>query len=332
MTDALQQQHTYQEALAKAAAFLQTGDDFLVVSHLSPDGDAISSTAAIGFILQSLGKKYTLINEGKTPDKYASLLAGQPIADYSSAPPSRTFSFVVAVDCADEARIGAVRGLFAAGAQLLNIDHHQTNDSYGTYQAIRTSAAATVEIIHDLAETMGIPWSKELATCVYAGLLTDTGGFRYSNTTPSVMAVAEKMLRYGADGAGLAERLLETMSYPQVLLMKEALSTLSFTPDRRIGWVIVRRETLQTVGAAEEDTEGLVNIPRNVEGVEVGLLFKEKDGGDVKVSLRSAGRVDVSALAKSLGGGGHVRAAGCTISGSLDEAVKRVLEAVNEKL
>ncbi|HZG57324.1 bifunctional oligoribonuclease/PAP phosphatase NrnA [Paenibacillus sp.] len=325
-------QEAYEDALRRAAAFLRENDDFLVVSHLSPDGDAIGSTGAIGFLLRALGKTYTLANEGRTPDKYAGLLGDQSIVDFGKAPLLRRFEAVIAVDCADFARIGAVHTVFAEGRKLLNIDHHPTNDDYGTHNLVKPSAAATVEIIFELAETLGVPWSKPLATCIYAGLLTDTGGFRYSNTTPQVLSIAERMLRLGVDGAGLAERLLETMSYPQVLLLKAALSSLQFTPDRRVGWVSVSRETLAGVGAADEDTEGLVNLPRNVDGVEVGILFKEKTDGIVKVSLRSSGRVDVAALAKTFGGGGHVRAAGCTINGTLDEAIRRVVEAVNEKL
>ena len=323
---------SYAEALQRAAEFMRGGDDFLVVSHLSPDGDAIGSTAAVGFLLQWLGKSYTLMNVDPPPGKYVPLLGGQNIVVYREAPPARTFRSVIAVDCADMARIGDAREAFADGAQLLNIDHHPTNEGYGAIQLLKPTAAATVQIIYDLAETLGVEWSKPLASSIYGGLLTDTGGFRYSSTTPEVMAIAERMLRFGAEGAALAEQLLEKMSFPQVMLLKEALATLSFTEDRRVAWVSVTRELLSSVGAAEEDTEGLVNIPRNIEGVDVGLLFKEKEAGEVKVNLRSAGRVDVAALAKSLGGGGHVRAAGLTFRGPIDEAVRIVVEAVKRKL
>ncbi|MCI3919471.1 bifunctional oligoribonuclease/PAP phosphatase NrnA [Paenibacillus sp. TRM 82003] len=322
----------YQEALKQAAAYLREGDDFLVVSHLSPDGDAISSTGAIGLLLQALGKSYTLINEGRTPEKYAGLLADQPILDYSLAPPARRYSRIISVDCADFARIGDVHKAFAEDAALLNIDHHPTNDRFGTHPLIKPHAAATVEIIFELAEALEIEWTKPLATCIYAGLLTDTGGFRYSNTTPAVLAIAERMLRYGADGAALAEQLLEAMTFPQVMLLKEALATLSFSEDRRVAWITVSSDMLERIGAADEDSEGLVNLPRNVAGVEVGMLFKQKSPDTVKVSLRSGGLVDVSKLAQALGGGGHVRAAGCTINGTLDEAIRRLLEAVNQEL
>jgi phosphoesterase RecJ-like protein len=323
---------TYQESLRKAAAFLKEGDEFLVVSHLSPDGDAISSTGAIGLILKALGKSYTLINEGKTPVKYVGLLGEQPIVDYSREAPLGRYSRVIAVDCADYARIGLVHNVFTDHVQLLNIDHHPTNDDYGTYNLIKPHAAATVEIIYELAEILGIRWTKPLANCIYAGLLTDTGGFRYSNTTPAVLAIAERMLREGAEGAQLAEQLLETMSFPQVLLLKETLSTLTFSEDRKIAWVTVTADMLDRLGAVDEDSEGLVNIPRNVLGVEVGILFKQKTVDIVKVSLRSAGKVDVSKLAQSFGGGGHVRAAGCTINGSLEHAIQCTVEAVSAQL
>ena len=330
--DARKRREAYAEALRRAADFLREEDDFLVVSHLSPDGDAIGSTAAVGLLLKSLGKTYALMNADRPPEKYAPLLAGQELTVCGEQPPARRFRAAVAVDCADFERIGAARRCLAEDARILNIDHHPTNEGYGTVQLLKFDAAATVQIVFDLAETLGVPWTKPLAECIYGGLLTDTGGFRYANTTPEVMAIAERMLRYGADGNALAEQLLEKMSFSQVMLLKEALATLSFTEDRKIAWMSVTRDLLASVGAAEEDTDGLVNIPRNIEGVEVGLLFKEKEPGEVKVSLRSAGRVDVAALAKSLGGGGHVRAAGCTVRGTVAEAERLVVDAVKAKL
>jgi len=322
----------YRQELEEAGRFIREGDDFLVVSHLSPDGDAISSTAAIGLILNALGKKYTLINEGRTPEKFVPLLAGQSIIDFSKDAPTARHQRVISVDCADRARLGKVLSLIEGSEPWLNIDHHPTNDAYGTVNLLKPDAAAAVEIIHDLVEVMGIEWTKPLATCIYAGLLTDTGGFRYPSTTPAVMAIAEKMLRHGAQGAALAGELLEKMSYAQVMLLKEALSTLTFSPDRKLAWVTVSIEMMNKLGASEEDTEGLVNIPRNVDGVEVGMMFKQKDADTVKVSLRSAGKVNVAELAKSLGGGGHVLASGCTVRGTLEQAVQRLTEAVNAKL
>jgi phosphoesterase RecJ-like protein len=322
----------YQASLQAVAQFLRQEDDFLVVSHLSPDGDAISSTSAMGFILKALGKKYSLLNEGHTPQKFKLLLDDEDIINYSSDPVQRTFDRVIFVDCADASRIGQAKQVVADNAVIINIDHHVTNNAYGQINVVRTSAAATVEIIYDLIKTLNISWTPKLASCIYAGLLTDTGGFRYSNTTPAVFAIAERMLREGVAGAMLAERLLETMSLGQVQLMKETLSTLSFSEDCRIAWVKITTEMMNRSGALDEDTEGLINISRNVQGVEVALLFKQKAEHEIKISFRSKGEVDVSRLAQIFGGGGHVRASGATIMGTMEEAVARIVEAVKEKI
>ncbi len=323
---------TFAQNLTIAAEFLQKNDNFLVVSHLSPDGDAISSTAAIGFILQELGKKFILINEGRTPEKFKSLLGEQEIINFSKQKLQSRYTYAILVDCADYARIGEVKQALSDDAMILNIDHHSTNESYGTFNLLKTDAAATVEIIHELAEKLNMTWSKPLASCIYAGLLTDTGGFRYANTTPKVLSIAEHMLRVGADGPKLAQQLLEVMSYQQVQLWRAVLATLSFSHNRRIAWVTVDAETLQSLGAMDEDTEGLVNIPRNVAGVEIGILFKEIATHEIKISLRSNGTINVAQLAKRFGGGGHVLASGCTLRCSIGEALHQVLEAVTEHL
>ncbi len=323
---------TFAQSLTDATEFLLKNDDFLVVSHLSPDGDAISSTAAIGFILQALGKKFILLNEGRIPEKYKSLLDEQEIINFSKQKLQMRYSCAILLDCADFSRIGEVKHALSDDAVILNIDHHSTNESYGTWNLLKTDAAATVEIIYELADKLKMTWSKPLANCIYAGLLTDTGGFRYANTTPKVLRIAEHMLREGADGPKLAQQLLEMMSYQQVQLWKEVLTTLSFSNDLRVAWIVVSAEMAQRIGSMDEDTEGLVNIPRNVAGVEVGILFKEIATHEIKVSLRSTGTVNVAQLAKHYGGGGHVLASGCTLRCSLGEAIDHVLETVTDQI
>lgn len=318
----------YAEQLQAAKRFIERHDDFLVVSHLHPDGDAISSTLAMGWLLRQLGKTCVLANADPVPQKFAYLWQSSSIVDYSAAGLARSFEYVVAVDCADFGRIGKVRESFAEGAQLLNIDHHPTNDLFGRVNVVRAEAAATAEMIYDLAKQFDVEWNRDFASCIYTGLLTDTGGFRYSNTTPKVLAIASEMLNYGVENNVLAEHLLEKMSYPQILLLKKALAGLTFTPDRKIAWVSVTIEDLAETEANNEDTEGLVNYPRNIEGVEVGILFKQLARDEIKVSLRSSGHVDVSAIAKSFGGGGHARAAGCTLRYALGEAIERTVKEV----
>ncbi|MWC26521.1 DHH family phosphoesterase [Paenibacillus sp. MMS18-CY102] len=320
------------DLLEQALAFMREGDDFLVVSHVQPDGDAISSTVVIGWLLGKLGKRYTLINEGASPSRLHYLHQSNTIVNYSLNKPERTYQRIIAVDCADFRRIGDVASCFAEGYELLNIDHHPTNDLFGSVNLVLPFAAATVEILYELLEQAAIQLDEPVATAIYTGLLTDTGGFRYSNTTPRVMEIASHLLQLGVSGHWIADYLLERMTMPQLKLLQLALNRLSFSQDATIGWLYIEATDLADTGAAPEDLEGLVNYARNVDGVEVGILFKEMLNGSVKVSLRSAGRADVAAIAQSFGGGGHVRAAGCRLDTPMVESIELVVEAVRKAL
>ncbi|MFC3344391.1 DHH family phosphoesterase [Paenibacillus abyssi] len=328
----MESQADYKQRLTDAIDFIKTGDDYLVVSHVQPDGDAISSTVVVAWLLAKLGKKAVLINEGAVPSRLHYLTLADQIGNLSKAPLERKFSRVISVDCADFKRIGLVSEWFSPDVQLLNIDHHPTNDGFGSTNLIRTDAAATVEILYDLVEYMELELDVEAATAIYTGLLTDTGGFRYSNTSPHVMEVASKLLMKGVNGNELADHLLEKMSMPQLRLLQRGLSRLTFTEDGKIGWLYIEPSDLVETGAVGEDLEGLVNYARNIDGVEVGILFKSTEEGQIKVSLRSAGVVDVAAIAQMFGGGGHVRAAGCRLDATLTDASTQVVNAIRRVL
>lgn len=321
----------YRQQLAAAATFIEQHDDFLVVSHIQPDGDAASSTYATGWILKQLGKSFTMINEGAMPSKFSYLWGSDQVLDYGKEVPERLYQTIISVDCADFSRMGRISTLFDDQARLLNVDHHPTNDRFGSCHLIKHDAAATVQILYDLAIHMKLVPNLEFGDCIYTGLLTDTGGFRYSNTSPEVMQIGATLLSLGVQGSVIAEQVLERVTYSQIVLLQKALSTLSFANDRKLAWLAVSLADLELTGASSDDLDGLVNYPRNVEGVEVGMLFKEKSVGVIKVSLRSSGLVDVAAIAQSLGGGGHVRASGCTIQGTLEEAVAKMVQEVGNE-
>ncbi|WNQ13776.1 bifunctional oligoribonuclease/PAP phosphatase NrnA [Paenibacillus aurantius] len=323
---------SYDWQLQEAKRFLEEQDDFLVVAHINPDGDAISSTLAVGWMLKQLGKRFVMVNEGKSPDKFDYLWGNSDIADFSVIERKPDFQHVISVDCADYSRIGQVSSIFGEAPSLLNIDHHPTNDYFGTVQLIRPDAAATVEILYELAVVLGIRWEEELASCIYTGLLTDTGGFRYSNTTPNVMRIASEMLGYGVKGSVLAEHLLERMTRSHVALLRKALAQLSFSHEGKIAWIAVSAQDIAEAGASNEDLEGIVNYPRNIEGVEVGILVKEGEGGRFKASLRSAGKVNVAEIAQRFGGGGHVRAAGCSFEGTIESVLDKIVKEVGKAL
>lgn len=323
---------SYKASLEAAARFLHEHEHFLVVNHVNPDGDATGSLLAMKWLLDGLGKQTTLVNEGETPAKFMFLPGADEIVSASAQAEHHTYDVVITCDCADFARVGEVAQWFTPECMLLNIDHHPTNDLFGTTNLVRVDAAATAEVIFDLIKHMELSMNKELATCLYTGLLTDTGGFRYSNTSPHVMEAASNLLVHGVESAAIAERMLESITKAHVKLLQRALQTLQLSDDDQAAYLTVTLSDMYETGASNEDTEGLVNYGRNIEGVEIGVLFKEVADGKVKVSFRSRSQVDVAAIAQSLGGGGHVRAAGCTVVGALVDVQTAVTQKVSAAL
>ncbi len=322
----------YSAELAAAKQFMLDYDHYLVVSHVSPDGDAISSTCAIGWMLKQLGKSYVLANADPVPSKFTYLHGSKEICLLEELASHQPFTAVIAVDCADYSRLGDVAHLLSDNCALLNIDHHPTNDRFGSQALIAPDAAATAEILFDLLESLALQWELSVAECLYTGLLTDTGGFRYSNTSAKVLRQAAQLLELGCSADELAAHLLEKITPSQLNLLRKALGTLSFCRSGKIAWLVVNIQDLADTGASPEDMDGLVNYPRNIEGVEVGILFKQIADDRYKVSFRSGGRADVAKVAQLFGGGGHIRASGATLEGSLADITSRVLTAAEEAL
>jgi phosphoesterase RecJ-like protein len=322
----------YNEQLAASQEFILKHNEFLVVSHIQPDGDAASSTCAVGWLLSQFNKRFIMVNEGAIPDKFQYLWGSEQVIHAAETPIPLKYKYVICVDCADYSRIGDVADYFADDVQILNIDHHPTNNHYGTVNLIQDDAAATAVLLFDLFEWMNVTWDVDAATCLYTGLLTDTGGFRYANTSPKVMEIASKLLRCGVNANKMAEELLEKLTVSHIHLLKKALNTLSFSPNQKIAWLSISLADMMETEASNGDLEGFVNYPRNIEGVEVGIMFKELEDRKVKVSFRSAGKVDVAHLAQSFGGGGHILASGATLEGSPEEVVSLIVQAVEEVL
>lgn len=311
-------------------AFLESAGHILIVSHLHPDGDAISSTLAMGHLLKQSGKKVTMVNEDPVPRRFSFLPGVEEILPAEQV--SGTYQHVIALDCADKERMGSCRLLIAENAEIVNLDHHATNDRFGDVNIIDPEAAATVEMIFDWVEENNFPVHESLAACLYTGLLTDTGGFRYSNTSPKVLRQAAKLVETGIEAHKIADRALETVTMEQLNLLQSALSTLQKSDDGLIAWMFLSKEEMDRVADPHASLDGIVNYARNIYGVDVGILYREEDDGTIKVSFRSREKVDVGQVAKSFGGGGHARAAGCSISGTPGEVHRRVLEAVQSGL
>lgn len=318
------------EEYLRAAQFLREKDDFLLMTHIHPDGDALGSTLGLAAVLAKIGKRCTVVHEEAMPRRFSFLPGIDRV--HSVAECDRRFRTAVSLDCADRERIGTAVELLDEGAELLNIDHHATNDRFGSLNLVDVGASATCQIVCELARLLGVPLAGDVAVCLYTGLFTDTGGFRYGNTTAAVHRLAAEMIDLGLNPYPIADRAVEMLTLTQVRLLAGALAELRTGAGGLVAYIPVSFRLLQETGASVEDTQELVNYARNLEGVEVGLMFREEEPGRVKVSLRSKYTVDVSKIAARFGGGGHLRAAGCTVEGSLDRVVQRVLDAVEEEV
>lgn len=315
------------DSLKNVAHRIATGDDWLIVTHERPDGDAIGSALAIAHILDALGKQWRFVVGEALPPRF-SYLTWFDRAELAQSPPERQFHHVIAVDCADVGRFQSVSSYVEDGAEIINIDHHQTNPRYGVAALVDEKAAATCELIYHVALQLDIALSGDLAKCLYTGIITDTGGFAQPNTSREVHRIAAELLASGVQPYDVAEPALESRTWEQMHLLQMALANLSVSVDGKTAAIYVTRGMLDGAGANDDDVEGLVGFARSIDTVEVGMLFREMMDGRVKVSLRSKRRVDVSKIAQGFGGGGHVRAAGCELNMDLAAAMDAVTEAV----
>lgn len=314
----------YDEVLAALSA---GHDPLLIVCHVSPDGDAVGASLALAEYCELIGRPYVLANQDPVPSRYDFLPRAASFCRTDEI--EGTFSTVVALDCADFRRLGDTTKLFAPDYRLVNIDHHDTNDEYGTLALVQPEASATCLVLYRLFSAGGVPIGRSLALCLYTGIVFDTGGFRYNNSTPEIHHVAADLLSRGIEPFMVADRVLEALTREQAELVRLALSTLTVNSTGRIACIIVTLDTLRASGADETDTDILLPYVRSLSGVEVGILARERKEGGIKVSLRSRERVDVAAVALAFGGGGHVRAAGCNVDGEVDEAMKSLLAVVD---
>ena len=299
---------------------LRGGRNFLLSSHAHPDGDAIGSEVALARILRSTGRSATIWNLDPAPATYAGVIADTSIHVGRTPPPGFPdgFDFALPLECPQLDRTGLEQAL--CRIKLLNMDHHLGNRLYGVANWVDTEAPAVAEMVLHLAHALDAPIDAATANALYLGLSTDTGSFRFSNATPRAFDAAAELVRCGARPEHIAGWLYESQPPGAVRLLGEVLGTLQLHCDKRIASVRLELEMFERAGAAPTDSEGLIDYPRSIRGVEAVALFRERPEGDIKVSLRSRGKVDVGSIASRRGGGGHRNAAGCVIGGRTDES------------
>lgn len=307
----------------EAADRLRAADDILILLHQYPDGDTIGSGYALALALTAIGKRARTACCDVIPDKYAYITDA---VDFPAFSPR----FVCAVDVADPKLLGALAET-GRGAQLC-IDHHATNVQYAEELLLDASCGATAMLVRQVIAALGVPLTATMANCLYTGLATDTGCFKYENTDPAAHRLAAELMEAGADYARINEAMFDRKSRARMELERLALDSMTFPFGGRCAVMVVTNEMVAAAHAGEGDMEGLAPIPRQIEGVWVGVTMREKADGAFKVSLRTGGQADASAIAARLGGGGHRRAAGCAVRGGREAATAAVLDAIAAEL
>ena len=306
---------------------------FLIASHARPDGDSIGSQLAMAYALRALGKDVTIINKDPAPTPLMAF-PGVPsiqVADRAEG----SFDAVIVLECSELARTG-VLGLDQYF--VINIDHHPGNAAFGALNWFNGNAAACAEMVFDVVEALAVPLSVEIATHVYVGILTDTGSFHYSSISPRTFDICRRLVEAGVDPPKVARSIFDSNSLGRLKLFGAVLSSIELEDGGKLAVVRVDRAMAASAGGTYDDTEGLINLPLTVREIQAVVFFKELDTPGYRVSMRSKGEIDVCAVAKRFGGGGHKNASGCTVSGAYTDvrqeltrelvvAIRRGLEA-----
>src|SRR5436189_5765316 len=320
-------------AAEAVAAVLAPGRRVALTTHVNADGDGVGSEVALWHLLTARGLKPAIANPTPVPERFNFLLPAG--ADHSdrAAKEIEAADVVVVLDISELSRLGDLQRAIKQSHAVACIDHHVSQGSLpGGPRLVAPEAAATAELVFDLASALGWSICPEAARALYVGLLTDTGAFRFANTTPRALRVAGALLERGVDPESIYASVYASAPEGRVRLMTEVLETLVVEPEHGVAWVTVPPDALRRHGATADDLDGIVEYPRSIAGVRLALLFRQLANGNVKVSFRSLGDVDVAELASAFGGGGHRKAAGASLEGTLAEVQGRVLAAAREYL
>ena len=302
----------------------RAANTFLVTSHSTPDGDAIGSILAMRGFLRALGKAdITCACHDAVPKLYDWVPGAEDFVRANKL--RKSYELVVVMDVAQKERLGDIGRAIAPEQTVLIVDHHPEETPFGTLNFIDRSYASCSQIVVDLYETAGLRMSPDAATAAYVGLTTDTGSFRFSNTDGRAHRHAAKLLELGVDPSDIASRVFDIITPEKLALLKHVLERVQRSSCGRISWSILTAVDLVQARASAEDVEGLVNFIRNLEGVQVGVLFRELKPGRIKVSMRARGAIDAGLMLKPFGGGGHPGAAGAIINMPLDDAIREVV-------
>lgn len=309
--------------LSEAVEFLKGCEDAVILTHQSPDGDCIGAGFALNDLLEALGKRSRVLCSDEFPKRYdfmTSVGSGEEFEPKT----------VIAVDIADPQLMGNLRETYENKVQLC-IDHHISNVGYAEKTLLNAGASATCELIYELADAMKIQMSDHCAACIYTGIATDTGCFKYECTTARCHEIAAELMKsHKLKYAKINREMFDVKSIGRLKMERIVTDLMEYYLDNRLTMICITSDILNEQHVDANDLDGCASIPLQVEGVEVGVTIKEKSENEYKVSMRSANDVNVSAICQTLGGGGHIKAAGCLVKGTLEEVKAAVVEAVRK--
>jgi len=319
------------EAIQKIKTTLETYSHYVILPHIMPDGDTIGSSAALAHFLKQAGKQAVVLVEDPVPTNLRLIPRDLFVEMEEFSEPFGEY-VAVAVDCSDAGRLGERLDLLPNRSLLAVVDHHRTNTCFGDINYVDERASSTGEIIYELAGEFGFSLDATAATALYIALSTDTGGFRYDNTTAKTMQIASALMASGVDSAAVNRDLYQNQPLHKVRLLMSALEHMRLVSGQRVALVPVTSDMMSHHQAAYEDTDGISEYIRSIQGVEVVALFKELGENRIKVSMRSKCDFDVSALSLRYGGGGHRRAAGCMLEMPMEAAVAEFERVIAEQM
>lgn len=306
--------------LSELCGYLKEHDDYIILTHISPDGDTLGSAYALAIGLLSVGKRAFVVCNDEIPQKYDYFVKAADLKSFD-------YKTIIAVDVADAKLLGSLYEKYSDKIEL-NIDHHISNTRYAKNLYLDSNASATAECIYDVLTALGVEITTVIANALYTGIATDTGCFKYSNVTPKTHLIAAELYKYGIDAAEINRIMFDTKSRNRLALEKMVLETAEFLFDSRCLMLTVTSEMQEKSGCEQSDLEGVAAISRSVEGVLCGVSIKQSEPNVYKISLRTYPPLDASYICGMLGGGGHKAAAGCTLEGSLEDVKKQIISAV----
>ena len=303
-----------------AVSMLKDADKILILTHRNPDGDTLGSGFALLRALRQLGKRVKLLNADAINEKYAHLYEGLSEESFEE-------EFIVSVDVAERKLLGDLMEKYADKVDL-SIDHHGTGKLFAKKTYCESESASACEIVYEIIKALGAKIDKGIADCIYTGCSTDTGCFKYSNVTPRTHRIAAELIEFGADHSRINEKMFDTKSMNSIMLERMCYESLEVFGGGKVAVITVTKEMLRKSGTDKSALDAIKPITRQIEGVEIGLTVKEEDGGASGVSIRTSENYDASAICAHFGGGGHIRAGGCEIKDTPENAKEKVIDYI----